>query len=51
MNWSTESLIGDVLSAWSGDNLIYTIAFWAVLGGLAFFAARRSNNTGKNDTD
>jgi hypothetical protein len=40
MNWTLETLLGDVADAWSAENLPYTITFWVIVGVMIWFLSR-----------
>ncbi len=41
MTWTLPSLVDDLSSAWTLENLPYTIAFWAALGLAVWLLNRR----------
>ena len=48
MNWTVPTLLDDALSAWSGDNWPYTLAFWVAVVVAIYLVDRRVRGKDKN---
>jgi hypothetical protein len=40
-NWDVATLLHAAVSAWTWPNLPYTVAFWAIIGGIVWWLNRK----------